>query len=85
LAAGKAARVGRSAGGQLEVNWVTAGRSSRGSVRLGSSTVLAAVDCRRNGSSIVVRKTAILAELGPYLNSHLYLLDDNILEYAYRE
>ena len=26
---------------QLEVNWVTAGRSSRGSVYLGSSTVLA--------------------------------------------
>jgi hypothetical protein len=52
-AAGKAVRVGllqaeqqRSNGGQLqakqlEVNWVTAGRSSRGSVYLGSSTVLA--------------------------------------------
>ena len=47
MAAGKAARVGLLQAEQLEVNWVTAGRSSRGSVRLGSSTVLAAVDCRR--------------------------------------
>ena len=30
-------------------------------------------------------ETAILAKLGPYLNSHLYLLDNDILERAYGE
>jgi hypothetical protein len=32
-----------------------------------------------------MRKTAILAELGPYLNSHLYLLDNDTPERTYRE
>ena len=38
--------------GQLEVNWVTAGRSSRGSVRSGSSTVLALSGDSRSGTEL---------------------------------
>ena len=43
---------------------------------------MAAID---TGSSFFMRETAIPAKLGLYPNSRLYLLDDNIPEYAYRE
>ena len=37
---------------QLEVNWVTVGRSSRGSIRSGSSTVLALSGNSRSGTEL---------------------------------